>query len=182
MEKLTLLAWLDEASASNLSFGNFCLQTQAGELELSETALLERMKQTLSVMQDAIAYGLSGVRSTGGLVGGDGLRLKLRGAGSDNGISLLGTLPAKVAAYALAANEANAAMGKICAAPTAGSSGVLPGILFAIAEERGYSRDELALALIVAGAIGMVIASRASLSGAEGGCQAECGSAAAMAA
>jgi len=182
MDKLTLSAWLDEASACDLSFGNFCLQTQAAELELTETALLERMNQTLSVMQDAIAYGLSGVRSTGGLVGGDGLRLKLRGAGSENGVSLLGPLPAKVAAYALAANEANAAMGKICAAPTAGSSGVLPGILFAVAEERGYSRDELALALLAAGAIGMVIASRASLSGAEGGCQAECGSAAAMAA
>ena len=182
MEKLSLSAWLDEANASNLSFGIFCLQTQASELELPESDLLGRMKQTLSVMQEAIAYGLSGVRSTGGLVGGDGLRMKLHGSGKQPPRSLLGALPAKAAAYALAANEANAAMGKICAAPTAGSSGVLPGVLFSIAEERGISQDDLAVALLVAGAIGMVIASRASLSGAEGGCQAECGSAAAMAA
>ena len=74
MEKLSLSAWLDESNASKLSFGIFCLQTQASELELPETDLLGRMKQTLSVMQEAIAYGLSGVRSTGGLVGGDGSR------------------------------------------------------------------------------------------------------------
>ena len=182
MEKLSLSAWLDEANASNLSFGRFCLQTQALELELTEMELAERMKQTLSVMQQAIAYGLSGVRSTGGLVGGAGLQLQQYSAGDQSARSLLGPLAAKAAAYALAANEANAAMGKICAAPTAGSSGVLPGVLFAIAEERGINRDDLSVALLVAGAIGMVIASRASLSGAEGGCQAECGSAAAMAA
>ena len=94
----------------------------------------------------------------------------------------MGPVAAKAAAYALAANEANAAMGRICAAPTAGSSGVLPGVLFALAEERGLPEEKLALPLVTAGAIGMVIASRASLAGAEGGCQAECGSAAAMAA
>ena len=94
----------------------------------------------------------------------------------------MGALSAKAATYALAANEANAAMGRICAAPTAGSSGVLPGVLFAIAEECSIAEDRLGLALVAAGSIGMVIASRASLSGAEGGCQAECGSAAAMAA
>jgi L-serine dehydratase len=182
MEKLSLSAWLDEANASNLSFGRFCLQTQALDLELTETELLERMKLTLSVMQEAITYGLSGVRSTGGLVGGDGLRLKQHSSSEQTTPSLLGPLAAKAAAYALAANEANAAMGKICAAPTAGSSGVLPGVLFAIAEERGINQDDLSVALLVAGAIGMVIASRASLSGAEGGCQAECGSASAMAA
>jgi L-serine dehydratase len=140
------------------------------------------MHDALSVMRQAIDYGLSGVRSTGGLVGGDGLRLQQYGAKPSRSKHLLGPLSTKAAAYALAANEANAAMGKICAAPTAGSSGVIPGVLFAIAEERNISHGELAIALTVAGAIGMVIASRASLSGAEGGCQAECGSAAAMAA
>ena len=108
MEKLSLSAWLDEANASNLSFGRFCLHTQAQELELTETELLERMKRALSVMQEAIAYGLSGVRSTGGLVGGAGLQLQHYSTGEQAPRSLLGPLAAKAAAYALAANEANA--------------------------------------------------------------------------
>jgi L-serine dehydratase len=73
-------------------------------------------------------------------------------------------------------------MGRIVAAPTAGASGTLPAVLFSLAKARGFSQSELAKSLVVAGAIGMVIASRASLSGAAGGCQAECGSAGAMAA
>ena len=182
MDKLSLLTWLEDATAENVSFGQYCLQTQAAELEIEESALLQRMKESLSVMRNAIDFGLTGVRSTGGLVGGSGLRLKNWHEGSDLRKKLLGALSAKAATYALAANEANAAMGRICAAPTAGSSGVLPGVLFAIAEECSIAEDRLGLALVAAGSIGMVIASRASLSGAEGGCQAECGSAAAMAA
>ena len=181
MDKLALLPWIEEAGANNLSLGRFCLQSQAAELELSEEDLLRRMHETLFVMREAITHGLSGVRSTGGLVGGDGLKYRQHHS-SANITGLLGPLSAKAVGYALAANESNAAMGKICAAPTAGSSGILPAVLFAIAEERYIAREELAIALIVAGAIGLVIASRASLSGAEGGCQAECGSAAAMAA
>ncbi len=182
MEKLSLLTWLEDATAENLSFGQYCLQMQAAELELEESALLQRMKESLAVMRSAIDFGLTGVRSTGGLVGGRGLRLKNWHDDSANRNTILGPLSAKAAAYALAANEANAAMGRICAAPTAGSSGVLPGVLFAIAEESIVSEDKLSLALVTAGSIGMVIGSRASLSGAEGGCQAECGAAAAMAA
>ena len=182
MDKLALLSWIEEAVASDISFGRYCLQTQATELEITENVLVQRMQEYLAVMRGAIDYGLTGVRSTSGLSGGDGLRLKNWHSTQQNKNSILGPLTAKAAAYALAANEANAAMGRICAAPTAGSSGVLPAVLFSISEERGSTQEALALALISGGAIGMVIASRASLSGAEGGCQAECGSAAAMAA
>ena len=182
MDKLALLSWIEEAVASDISFGRYCLQTQATELEITENVLVQRMQKYLDVMRGAIDYGLTGVRSTSGLSGGDGLRLKNWHSTAQNKNSILGPLTAKAAAYALAANEANAAMGRICAAPTAGSSGVLPAVLFSISEERGSTQEALALALISGGAIGMVIASRASLSGAEGGCQAECGSAAAMAA
>ena len=182
MDKLALLSWIEEAVASDISFGRYCLQTQAAELEITENVLMQRMQEYLAVMRGAIDYGLTGVRSTSGLSGGDGLRLKNWHSTAQNKNSILGPLTAKAAAYALAANEANAAMGRICAAPTAGSSGVLPAVLFSISEERGSTQEALALALISGGAIGMVIASRASLSGAEGGCQAECGSAAAMAA
>ena len=182
MEKLSLLAWLEEATDAGLSFGRFCLQMQAEELEMDEAELQRQLQESLSVMRNAIDYGLSGVRSTGGLTGGTGRLLKNRSVDPDDVSGLLGPLPAKAAAYALAASEANAAMGRICAAPTAGSSGVLPGVLFAIAEERQRSATDLSLALVAAGSIGMVIASRATLAGAEGGCQAECGAAAAMAA
>jgi L-serine dehydratase len=88
----------------------------------------------------------------------------------------------KAVMIALAVGEANASMGRIVAAPTAGASGTLPAVLFSLAEARGLQRPALAKALVVSGAIGMVIASRATLSGAAGGCQAECGSAGAMAA
>jgi len=182
MDKLALLAWIEEAAATGIPFGRYCLQLQATEMEIAQEVLLQRMQEYLSVMRDAIDYGLTGVRSTSGMAGGSGLRLQNWHANEKNENRILGQLTAKAAAYALAANEANAAMGRICAAPTAGSSGVLPAVLFAIAEERTTTQENLALALISAGAIGMVIASRASLSGAEGGCQAECGSAAAMAA
>ena len=181
MNRLNLKSWIEAATAESLSLGRYCLKQQSNELEIGEDEMLSRMQKTLQVMKEAIAYGMTGVRSTGGLVGGDGLRLK-QAEESAASSRLLGTLATKAAAYALAANEANAAMGRICAAPTAGSSGVLPGVLQALAEERRITDEELSLALVTAGAIGMVIASRASLAGAEGGCQAECGSASAMAA
>ncbi len=182
MEKLSLLSSIEEAISNDLSFGRHCLQTQALELEIDEELLTHRMQTTLEVMHNAIEYGLTGVRSSSGLVGGNGLRLKNWYSAPSCKPRILGALTANAAVYALAANEANAAMGRICAAPTAGSSGILPAVLFAIAEDQGTSQDDLCMALVVAGVIGMVISSRASLSGAEGGCQAECGSAAAMAA
>lgn len=181
MDRLQLSAWIEEATAASVSLGRYSLQIQSVDMDINEAEMLLRMRKALKVMKEAIDYGLTGIRSTGGLVGGDGLRLK-KWHELERKPALLGPLAAKAAAYALAANEANAAMGRICAAPTAGSSGVLPGVFFAIAEERNLTEEELCLPLITAGAIGMVIASRASLSGAEGGCQAECGSAAAMAA
>ncbi len=165
MESLHYYPGLKKLCADNLSLGHFFLQAQAAELEITEAELLGRMQETLFVMREAISYGLSGVRSTGGLVGGNGLKYRKYHVSTNKAQGLLGPLSAKATSYALAANEANAAMGKICAAPTAGSSGILPAVLFAIAEERYIPRDELAMALIVAGAIGMVIASRASLSG-----------------
>lgn len=182
MEKLSMAAWMEDACANDLSFGRCCLHYQAAELEMEEATLLKQMEKALCVMREAVALGLTGIRSTGGLSGGSGRKLKTRYAPETDKPKLLGSLSAKAAAYALAANEANAAMGRICAAPTAGSSGVLPGVLLGIGEEHDRTDSDLCLALVAAGAIGMVIASRASLSGAEGGCQAECGSAAAMAA
>ena len=97
-------------------------------------------------------------------------------------VNLLGEKALDAVIYATAVGECNAAMGRIVAAPTAGASGVLPGVLFALKKHCGLDDATLQRGMVVAGSIGMVINERASLAGAMGGCQAECGSAAAMAA
>lgn len=180
LDKLSLADWIKAAEAQALPFTDFCIAVQAKELAVPAAELVDRMEAILTVMEESIAAGLKGPRSKGGLVGGDASKLEryLRGTGK----TLMGDFIGKAVAYSLAVGEANAAMSRIVAAPTAGSSGVLPGILYALHEEHGFSKRDLAKGLVVAGAIGMVIASRASLAGAAGGCQAECGSAGAMAA
>ena len=117
------------------------------------------------------------LRSNSGLVGGDAAKLRSSDAGP-----LAGTPFQDILARALAVQEVNAAMGVIVAAPTAGGAGVLPAVLTGLAHARGIERDGVIDALATAGLIGAVVAERASLSGAEGGCQAETGAAAGMAA
>ncbi|WP_371368667.1 L-serine dehydratase, alpha chain [Sporomusa rhizae] len=180
IDKLSLEDWINEAQAKSLAFTDFCTDFQAKQMELPVEEVLVRMEDILTVMEASIAAGLKGPRSKGGLVGGDARKLKQYAQNTSK--SLMGSFISKAVTYSLAVGEANAAMGRIVAAPTAGSSGVLPAILFSLKEEYGFALRELAKGLVVAGAIGMIIASRASLSGAAGGCQAECGSAGAMAA
>ncbi len=96
--------------------------------------------------------------------------------------TLSGKLMNNVMAMAMSSSEVNASMGRVCAAPTAGACGILPAVIINVGEMRGSSNTEMLDALIVAGGIGAIIARNATLSGAEGGCQAECGAAAAMAA
>lgn len=137
------------------------------------------MQDNLQVMQDAIMNGLDpNLKSVGGLVGGNANRLQLR----QKQENLCGNTMLKAITYALAVSEFNAAMGKIVAAPTAGASGILPGIIVALMEDKGHTQEHGVKSLFAAGAVGKIIATNATLSGAEGGCQAECGSAAAMAA
>lgn len=156
------------------------LEQQAAQLERSEADVYEMMHASYEVMRTAAAEGLKpGVRSASGLTGGDARRLHEHL--QTNG-SLIGGLLPQAMATALAVSEWNAAMGRIVAAPTAGSCGILPGALLAAQEADGFSDDELVMALFAAAAIGRAIALQATISGAEGGCQAECGTAAGMAA
>ncbi|MDF2633403.1 MAG: L-serine dehydratase, iron-sulfur-dependent, alpha subunit [Pelosinus sp.] len=180
-EKLSLQEWIDLAEQENKGFGDFCIEFQVKELEIDKATLLGRMEEMLDVMEQSVEIGLTGITSMGGLVGGNGKKIEAYRTESPDK-SIVGSVMSKAIMIALAIGEANASMGRIVAAPTAGASGTLPAVLFSLAEARGFSKLELAKALVVAGVIGMVIASRASLSGAAGGCQAECGSAAAMAA
>ncbi len=136
------------------------------------------LTRALEVMRSAVERGLQGdLRSASGLVGGDAVRVARSSAGP-----MSGTLFSDVLARALAVQEVNAAMGVIVAAPTAGGAGVLPAVLTGLARDRKIADEKVIDALATAGLIGAVVAERASLSGAEGGCQAETGAAAGMAA
>ena len=150
---------------------------QAREGQTTEAAVLQNMLDMFAVMKDSLREGLSpDLRSVSGMVGGEAAKML---AAADD--ALYG-LTAKASTYALAIAENNACMGKIVAAPTAGSCGILPGVLIAAQERSGLSDERVAEAMFTAAAIGRVIAIQATISGAEGGCQAETGTAAAMAA
>lgn len=171
IEKLVLAA-----SQQGVSIGQLVLSQQAQELEESEEALKERMGERLDVMLRSAEKGMDAtVRSTSGLTGGDAHKLFELGDGG-----FMGGFMARATARAVAIAEYNAAMGKIVAAPTAGSCGIMPGCLLSLMEEKKVKRDTLILSMFTAAGFGMVIAEKACVAGAQGGCQAECGSAAAM--
>jgi L-serine dehydratase len=141
--------------------------------------IMTQMDRNLTVMEEAVEKGLKGVRSTSGLTGGDAVLLQNY---LQKGNSLCGELMLDAVSKAVATNEVNAAMGTICATPTAGSAGVVPGTLFAVKNKLNPTREQMIRYLFNAGAFGFVVANNASISGAAGGCQAEVGSAAGMAA
>jgi L-serine dehydratase len=167
-----------DAEAKQISLACLALETEAKDQGRTVDDIRSALKRALDVMRGAVERGMAGdLYSASGLVGGDAAKLR---TGPDG--PLAGTPFRDILARALAVQEVNAAMGVIVAAPTAGGAGVLPAVLTGLAEARKIGDEELVSALAVAGLIGAVIAERASLSGAEGGCQAETGAAAAMAA
>lgn len=141
--------------------------------------IVNQMALNLKTMEAAAEKGIQGVKSYSGLTGYDAKRLNeyvtKKSVLTDNTF-------VKALCYAVATNEVNAAMGVICATPTAGSAGVVPGVLLAFSEKLGVSQTEKIDFLFTAAAFGFVVANNAMISGAEGGCQAEIGSASAMAA
>lgn len=144
----------------------------------SRTEIIEHLKKTLEIMRASCAEPLDREENcVGGLIGGEGRRMMARVAA---GSSLLGNLTGKAVAYSMAVMEHNSAMGRVVAAPTAGSSGVVPGVLMALQEEKGLSDETLLDGLLCAGAIGYLYMRNASVAGAEAGCQAEIGAASAM--
>jgi len=169
-------AELARAAAEHGSLGQAALLREAEETGHPPAALLARMGQELAVMEASVASGLvDSERSRSGLTGGDAARVS-------SGPAILGEAFRDALGDAIAVGETNARMGRIVAAPTAGASGVVPATLLALARVSGASHDDLVQALFAAAGVGAVIAARATLSGAAGGCQAEIGAAAAMAA
>ncbi len=156
------------------------IEMEMEQSERSREEIVNQMRNSLHVMKGAIERGLTeDIRSRSGLTGGDGKKLNQY---LEKGQYLSGSTIIEAVSKAVATSEVNAAMGTIVATPTAGSVGVLPGSLFAVAEKLEASEDDMVNALFTAGAIGLVIANNAFISGAAGGCQAEIGSATAMAA
>lgn len=164
-----------EAAESGLPLPQVVVNAEVAETGRTEEEIRERVARTLKIMRAAIDEGLKGeVRSPSGLTGGRSRRLW------EDGPRILGPRVTATLARAISTLEVNAAMGLIVAAPTAGAAGVLPAILISVGEFMELDEARLVEAMLVAGGVGGVIAQRASLAGAEGGCQAETGSAAAM--
>ena len=169
------------AEECGVRISELVLHDQAEAMEKTSEQLYERMRKSFEVMRESVKEGQKkDLRSMSGLTGGEGYRMKEYAERSGGG--LCGEFLSKAIARALAVAGCNASMGRIVAAPTAGSCGILPGCLVSLYEERGMSERDIVMSMFTAGAFGMVIADKASIAGAQGGCQAECGSAAGMAA
>lgn len=172
-----LLALCEE---HQLPISEVMLQRECELSEVDRGLILARMEKALNIMKKSARSAVTAPRkSMGGLIGGEAALLQKQ---MDAGRSLCGSLVTQAITYAMGVLEVNAGMGLIVAAPTAGSSGVVPGVLLAMQEEFGYTDEQLVTALFHAGAIGYLAMRNATVAGAVGGCQAEIGIAAAMAA
>jgi L-serine dehydratase len=170
---------LERARSSAAPLWRVVLDEEIEESGTTAERVLERLSGRIATMREAVERGLvSDAPSVSGLLGGGARRFE---EWRESEGSVLGPFVGKVVARAQATMEVNARMGTIVATPTAGSSGILPAILFTAEEELGLSEEDLIRGLLVAAGVGGVIVARASVSGAAGGCQAETGSAAAMA-
>lgn len=172
-----LLALCQEGS---VTLGEAMLRREMDLTGASREEIMARLERSLEIMEQAAAAALAAPQKTmGGLIGGEAIALEAR---REAGKAVCGPLLARSAAIAMGTLEVNASMGLIVAAPTAGSCGVLPGALLGQAEAFGFKREALLEGLLTASAVGYLIARNATVAGAEGGCQAEVGTASAMAA
>ena len=170
---------IEASQTKNLPLWKVILEDDVQERKVTEKESFSRMEKMLDAMLEADKKYDPDLRSQSGLSGGDGARLE---AFRKKENRLIGTFLAMVMEKAVKMAESNACMGRIVAAPTAGSCGVIPAVLLTYLEEKNVEKTRVVEALFVAAGIGQVIAETASISGAEGGCQAEIGSASSMAA
>ncbi|OFW77264.1 MAG: L-serine dehydratase, iron-sulfur-dependent subunit alpha [Alicyclobacillus sp. RIFOXYA1_FULL_53_8] len=168
------------AAEKQLSIGRLMLTVEAEQSGRSEADVLARMERQFDVMEDAVRRGVAEpIQSRTGLTGGDAFRVHEY---VKQGGTFLAPETLRAMAYALSVSEVNAGMGRVVATPTAGAAGILPGVLVYALDSGRYQRADIVLSMLTAAALGLVIANSASISGAAGGCQAEVGSATAMAA
>ena len=180
LKYLSIAELVDQATAQGERISQIVLVDQAEQMDTEPQVLFRKMRENYHVMQESIQKGADpDIKSTSGLTGGDAWKLY---SVYEKKKSLTGRFMAGAVWRALAVSELNAAMGRIVAAPTAGSCGILPAAIVTMQEEYSLDEYDCVMALFTASAVGMVIGNNASLAGASGGCQAECGSASAMAA
>lgn len=163
--------------AMELPFSEVVLRAEEERGDMSRAAILQEVSRRIQIFRDAVRTGLDDKGKTpSGMSGGDAVTIR------DASISLLGEFPRTALSFAIAVSEANAKMYRIVACPTAGSCGIMPGCFVAMETVYAVSEEQLVNGFLVAAGIGNVITNVAGVAGAVGGCQAECGSAAAMAA
>lgn len=170
---------IKECSKEGISIYEYTIRQEMEKSDLNRSDVLNKMKHNLDVMKNSSSFAQhNDVKSVSGLIGGDAYKL---GRYADKKKTLTGDFLVRAMARALSSSEVNAAMGRIVACPTAGSCGILPAAVISAGEKLQKTDEELIHALFTASGVGIIIAKNATLAGAEGGCQAECGSAAAMA-
>ncbi|MCQ6279029.1 L-serine ammonia-lyase, iron-sulfur-dependent, subunit alpha [Bacillus sp. EB600] len=180
MSFTSLQGLIELAEKENTKIFELMIKTETEQRGYSRQILLDKMAEQFTVMEEAVRKGTSSdVMSRTGLTGGDGHRLYQY---AQTGNSFVNPTSLMVTANALAVSEVNAAMGRIVATPTAGSAGILPAVLVHALDSGRFTREQIVQSMFTASALGLVIANKASISGAAGGCQAEVGSATAMAA
>ncbi|WP_188454428.1 L-serine ammonia-lyase, iron-sulfur-dependent, subunit alpha [Virgibacillus oceani] len=174
----TVKELVEIAESENILISEVMIRQEMDVKNLSREEVYAQMEKNLNVMEKAVEDGLKGVKSVTGLTGGDAVLIQNY---MKEKTPLSGNLMMDAVSKAMGTNEVNAAMGTICATPTAGSAGCVPGTLFAVKNQLNPTRDQMIRYLFTSGAFGFVVANNAFISGAAGGCQAEVGSAGAMA-
>ncbi|WP_353093552.1 L-serine ammonia-lyase, iron-sulfur-dependent, subunit alpha [Tissierella praeacuta] len=171
---------LNLCNENNKRISEIVIEKEIKNTDISYDELIHKMKDNLSVMKRSATSALNKeVKSVSGLTGGDSKKVEEY---KNSGNTLTGSIIVSAMAKALSTSEVNASMGRIVAAPTAGASGILPSAVLSAQEKLNLTDDQVIMGLFTAAGIGEIVAKNATVSGAEGGCQAECGVASAMAA
>jgi len=171
---------LDMAQAQRVPIHEIVIEYEMKNSDLTRAEIIENMRQRYGIMYSSAERALDQPLPTeGGLITGISSVQYLY---SQSGDTLCGRFLNTVMARALSCSEVNASMGRICAMPTAGSCGIVPAVLISVGEEYNKTEEEVISALITASGLGTIVVENATVAGSEGGCQAECGVAAAMAA
>ncbi|OPJ55572.1 L-serine ammonia-lyase, iron-sulfur-dependent, subunit alpha [Alkalithermobacter paradoxus] len=169
---------LQLCQSQNKKIYEVCIEREMELTKASREEIINKMKYSLEIMKNSIERSLTeDIKSVGGLIGGEAKLVRNRLSSNK---SVCGSLMSKAISAAMGVLEVNASMGLIVAAPTAGSCGILPAGVITVAQEYGLSDEDMLNAIFTAAAVGIIITRNATVAGAEGGCQAETGSAAAM--
>ncbi len=176
----TFEKWLSVSKEKNISLAEVILEKETDETGAGREEILEELEKRLKVMRESLERGLKRDEITPGGMIKDESKVLEKFFCENPPLSGLGAI--KTAIYSIAIAQENAGMGRIVAIPTAGSAGIVPGTFFAFAELEGIDENRLIEGLLVAAGVGMVVGEKMEMAGAAGGCQAECGVAAGMAA